>query len=244
MPWIRAANASRLLALPAALHSTCPLAGRHRRRLRPRRAATGAARSRTWSTIGEGRRRGGPVRESRSQPLAGAGRDDCSRTCVGMSDPGRAADRRGYLDGQLTALAAAAAAADGQFGTVRRRGRDGVRTCPPVSRRRHASPLRVRPSRHCGPVLARPSTRYAAYRAALTGRCPGSKPLLRCALAACRRAAAEVIPVADDEAIELVLRSGSPWDGFARYLGNHRTRIEINRRCGARCHPCPAPGVP
>jgi hypothetical protein len=31
-----------------------------------------------------------------------------------------------------------------------------------------------------------------------------------------------------DERVELVFGHGSRWDGFARYLGNHRTRVEIN----------------
>ena len=48
------------------------------------------------------------------------------------------------------------------------------------------------------------------------------------AVEACRDAAAAVVPMPRDESINLVFRSGIPWDAFARYEGHHRTDIEIN----------------
>jgi hypothetical protein len=48
------------------------------------------------------------------------------------------------------------------------------------------------------------------------------------AVEACRQAAAPVVPMPRDETINLVFRSGLPWDAFARYEGHHRTEIEFN----------------
>ena len=48
------------------------------------------------------------------------------------------------------------------------------------------------------------------------------------AVEACRAAAAAIVPMPRDESINLVFRSGIPWDAFARYEGHHRTDIEIN----------------
>jgi hypothetical protein len=69
--------------------------------------------------------------------------------------------------------------------------------------------------------------RYAAYRKGLAVSAELIEPVMRAALGACRQASGAMrLPA--DESVELVFGHGSQWDGFARYLGNHRTRIEIN----------------
>ncbi|MEO8679831.1 MAG: hypothetical protein ABI665_12335 [Vicinamibacterales bacterium] len=71
------------------------------------------------------------------------------------------------------------------------------------------------------------AARYAAYRAGLAVPAARVEPVMRAALAACRDASREMrLPA--DERVDLVFGHGSQWDGFARYLGDHRTRIEIN----------------
>ena len=50
------------------------------------------------------------------------------------------------------------------------------------------------------------------------------------ALAACRAAIAPILPLPKGESIELAFVDDSPWDGYAQYLGGHRTKIIINRR--------------
>ena len=52
--------------------------------------------------------------------------------------------------------------------------------------------------------------------------------VLRLALDQCRAATADAMPLPADESIELALVDGLPWDAHARYLGRHRTRIEVN----------------
>jgi hypothetical protein len=52
--------------------------------------------------------------------------------------------------------------------------------------------------------------------------------VLRLALDQCRAATSDAMPLPADEAIEVALVDGLPWDAHARYLGAHRTRIEVN----------------
>jgi hypothetical protein len=52
--------------------------------------------------------------------------------------------------------------------------------------------------------------------------------VLRLALDQCRAATAETMPLPADETVELALVDGLPWDAHARYLGDHRTRVEVN----------------
>jgi hypothetical protein len=138
-------------------------------------------------------------------------------------------DRVAYLDGQLTALGTAAHRLMGRSAGLDEEARDmlGLTAAFGADAASLAGSRDALAALWPGPGSL--ATRYAAYRAALTVPAPRVEGVLRVALAACRRVAAESIPLPDDERIDLVLGSGSQWDGFARYLGNHRTRIEINR---------------
>lgn len=70
--------------------------------------------------------------------------------------------------------------------------------------------------------------RVAALRRATTVPREHRIVVLSRAVDACRDAAARVVPMPKDEAINIVFRSRTPWDAFARYEGQHRTDIEIN----------------
>ena len=52
--------------------------------------------------------------------------------------------------------------------------------------------------------------------------------VMRLALEQCRDATAAAMPLPADESIDLAFVAGLPWDAHARYLGGHRTRIEVN----------------
>ncbi len=52
--------------------------------------------------------------------------------------------------------------------------------------------------------------------------------VMRLALEQCRAATAAAMPLPGDESIDLAFVAGLPWDAHARYLGGHRTRIEVN----------------
>lgn len=52
--------------------------------------------------------------------------------------------------------------------------------------------------------------------------------VMHAALEACRDALPETLRLPADEGIEVAFVGGLPWDGHARYLGGHRTRIEVN----------------
>ena len=70
--------------------------------------------------------------------------------------------------------------------------------------------------------------RVAALRRATTVLRERRIVVLSGAVDACRGAAAKVVPLPKDESVNIVFRSGIPWDAFARYEGQHRTDIEIN----------------
>ena len=51
---------------------------------------------------------------------------------------------------------------------------------------------------------------------------------MRLALNACRAATRLAIDLPDDESVELLFRPNTEWDGYARYLGQHRSQIAIS----------------
>lgn len=71
--------------------------------------------------------------------------------------------------------------------------------------------------------------RYASFKRRLAIRPARVEAVMRAALDVCRTATISHVTLPPDENINLVLVSGSPWDGYARYEGKHRTRVEINR---------------
>jgi hypothetical protein len=57
---------------------------------------------------------------------------------------------------------------------------------------------------------------------------PGRRDaLMWAALEACRVATRAAIPLPEDESVEVGFVEGLPWDAHARYLGHHRTRIDV-----------------
>ncbi len=71
--------------------------------------------------------------------------------------------------------------------------------------------------------------RYAAFKRRLTIAPAQVEGVMRAALDVCRSATLRHISLPPDERVDLALVSGSRWDGYARYDGGHRTRIDINR---------------
>ena len=72
--------------------------------------------------------------------------------------------------------------------------------------------------------------RLSAFRARFEATTDTREPLMRAALAACREVAGAALPLPADDGIELAFVDGLPWDAHARYLGGHRTRIDIQDR--------------
>jgi len=70
--------------------------------------------------------------------------------------------------------------------------------------------------------------RLAAFRARFRVAVEARETVLRAALAACGEAAAPGLSLPPDNAIEVAFVDGLPWDAHARYLGGHRTRIEVD----------------
>lgn len=78
------------------------------------------------------------------------------------------------------------------------------------------------------PGLAPLVERVAAFRARFVVPAEKRETVMRTALDQCRAATHGAMRLPADESIELAFVEGLPWDGHARYLGGHRTRIEVN----------------
>jgi len=78
------------------------------------------------------------------------------------------------------------------------------------------------------PGHGRLADRYAAFKRRLVIPPARIESVMHAALDLCRTATRQAVTLPPDERIDLVFDSASPWDGYARYLGGHRTRIEIN----------------
>ena len=70
--------------------------------------------------------------------------------------------------------------------------------------------------------------RVAAFRAGFAVPPDRREQVTRAALDQCRAATRDRLRLPEDEAIDLAFVEGLPWDAHARYLGGHRTRIEVN----------------
>jgi hypothetical protein len=134
-----------------------------------------------------------------------------------------------YLSGQLQALDLAAGRLLGEARTFA----DEVATAYGVPMPA-VDPARLQAARE---TLARvlPGTgslgeRHAAFRRSISVPAARREDVLRAALDACRTTTREQIALPDDESIDLRLDVDSTWDGFARYQGAHRSRIEISGR--------------
>jgi hypothetical protein len=150
------------------------------------------------------------------------------RDLRGDTDP-VSLDRRGYLAAQLAALQLSAQRLLGQSSPfdVEAQKAFGRKPAPAPATRLEAT--RAALDRELpGPGLL--VERYAAFKKHQTVDASKAEPLMRAALAACRAATAPALALPNGETIELDFADGSPWDAFARYLGDHRTRITFNRR--------------
>jgi hypothetical protein len=96
----------------------------------------------------------------------------------------------------------------------------------------------LKPLASYDPVLARiealipgPGTladRVEAYQNRFTIPADKLETVFRTAIAACRRATVERIPLPPTERFELAFVTGKSWSGYNYYLGDYKSRIEIN----------------
>jgi hypothetical protein len=70
--------------------------------------------------------------------------------------------------------------------------------------------------------------RLAAFRRRFVVPEARREAVMRQALEQCRAATAASMPLPADESIDLAFVAGLPWDAHARYVGGHRTLIEVN----------------
>lgn len=139
------------------------------------------------------------------------------------------ADRRGYLAAQLAALELSAQRLLGQSVPFDAEAEQAFGRRPSPAPATSLEAVRASLA-HELPGSGSLAERYAAFKKRQTVDASKAEPLLRAALAACRAATVAAFALPDGEAIELDFADGSPWDAFAQYLGNHRTRITFNRR--------------
>ncbi len=80
------------------------------------------------------------------------------------------------------------------------------------------------------PGTASLGARHAAFRRRYIVPAPRMEAVWRASLAACRAATSAHVAVPQDDQIDLQLGVNSPWDGYVRYQGSHRSRIEVSNR--------------
>jgi hypothetical protein len=132
-----------------------------------------------------------------------------------------------YLTSQLRALRFAAERQLGRAATIDEQAREefGITFAPldPVATQATLAAVdRLLPG-----TAPRPD-RVSALR--LRTRVPRDRQrdVFEAAIAACKDASAGAFSLPKDDEIEIVFSENLPWDGFARHLGNYRTRISIN----------------
>lgn len=72
--------------------------------------------------------------------------------------------------------------------------------------------------------------RHAALRRTYTVPPHRVEAVMQASLAACRAATSAHVAVPQDDHLDLQLGVDSPWDGYARYQGQHRSSIEVSNR--------------
>jgi hypothetical protein len=141
--------------------------------------------------------------------------------------PPAGTNRHDYLAGQLRALQFAARRLMGAEATIDDQARDefGV------------SFSRIEPARVAelheaiGQALAGPgplAERVTALKARTAVPAGRRQAVMDAALAACRRASSAAVALPATERATVSFSNGLGWDGYARYLGGHRTDIAIN----------------
>ncbi|MCA1585885.1 MAG: DUF885 domain-containing protein [Acidobacteria bacterium] len=137
--------------------------------------------------------------------------------------------RFAYLRGQLTALDVAAGRLLGEstgFAEEMRRAfvLDRLDVIEDGAARVKAALAAALPG--TGPIRAR----HEAFRSRFAVPLERRELVLREALEACREATRAHVPLPPDEGLTLRFDVDSPWDGEARYDGNHRSTIDISGR--------------
>jgi hypothetical protein len=138
-------------------------------------------------------------------------------------------DRRGYLAAQLAALELSAQRLLGQSAPFDDEAERAFGRRPATAPAARLEATRAALAREL-PGQGSLVERYEAFKKRQTVDVSKAEPLMRAALAACRTVTASALALPGDESIELAFADGSPWDAFAQYLGDHRTRITFNRR--------------
>jgi hypothetical protein len=193
------------------------------------RLGTGPARAGPTSPPGAGPARAGPA----SRPGIAARRTPSAMVAHArwlsseLTRSGMDARRRDFLDHQLAALRCglrrAAGAAIGYRAEVRAYFDTEIAPGDPDRyRAAHAELDGLLPGR--GPL----AERLAAYRAAAAVPPELLGPAAQRLCAALREPARRWLGLPDDEAVYLDLVHGKPWSAFHRYLGGHRSRVELN----------------
>jgi len=154
----------------------------------------------------------------------GALRNELARTTAASAVD---RDRAAYLAGQLRALEVMTRRLLGQSGTFNDEAREAFGIEP--TRPNAASEARAREAVARELPGSEPlRDRYASFKRRFVVRPDRARAVMQAALAACRKATAGVIPLPADEGVELRFVSDTTWDGYAIYLGNHRSRIDVN----------------
>ncbi len=99
---------------------------------------------------------------------------------------------------------------------------------PPIdaSRLQHAREALARLLPGSGSLGAR----QAVFRRSVTVPHGREAEVLHAALEACRAATREHLELPADESVDLRVGVDTPWDGFARHQGNHRSLVEVSGR--------------
>ncbi|MDH4065157.1 MAG: hypothetical protein OEW19_12215 [Acidobacteriota bacterium] len=150
---------------------------------------------------------------------------DVSRAAAGASGQDR--DRAAHLTRQVDALLLVARRLLGESPSFDEEARLGLGLAPvpldaaAIERARTALDREV-PGQ--GPL----ADRVAGFRRRFAVPDDAREAVMRAALDQCRAATREALPLPDSESIAVAFVDGLPWDAYARYLGAHRTRIDIN----------------
>ena len=138
-------------------------------------------------------------------------------------------ERRDYLAAQLQALDLAARRLLGESTTFAAEALAEFDFVVPALNERDAAMSREALSRELPGTLPL-DARYAAFKQQLRVPAEKAEGLMRAALSACRTATKQRFAMPADESTELVFMNDPLWDGAALYLGEHRTRIGVNRQ--------------
>jgi hypothetical protein len=141
--------------------------------------------------------------------------------------PSTPAARHRYLSAQLHALRFAARRLLGDESDIDQQARDefGIefsRVEPHAMDEVRASIAKVLPG--SGALAAR----FEALKHRTTATPDRRGAMMEAALAACRNATAGQLQLPPDERTSVHFASGLSWDGYARYIGGHRSEIEVN----------------